>query len=136
MPVVHDPAFRALWSTGAAAIPDKVLPASCEPSSIGVVAIFAVMIETAAQVIAQRHAAGFNLHVWLVVVLHDLILEVVRAFILDLLCLALLALLFLQLLVLVRGGPPVFVTLLWLPLRFSVALSAAGLLLRRGHRVL
>ena len=60
LPVVHDHAVGAVWGARAAPIPDEVLGAGLNPAPIRLVAVVAMVFDTAAEVVAHGQAASFN----------------------------------------------------------------------------
>ena len=60
-PHIEDHTFRAVRSACAAAVSDKVISASVQPTSIGVVAVSAVVLKSRSKIIAHRHEASLNL---------------------------------------------------------------------------
>ena len=79
IPKVHYHALRAVRCASAASVSHIVLWADLHPSSVRVVAVFAVMVETGAQVDAHRHAASLDLEGRLILLGPCLISEAFRA---------------------------------------------------------
>jgi len=94
--MLHNHAFGAVRSAGAASISDEMLSASFHPPTIGVVAIFALKLTPDAQIVTHGHSTCLNLGWWgLVLALKSLVSESMGALVLG----GFLLLLFLRLLV-------------------------------------